>query len=149
MEVQQICNTCEKTFTPLDSSKGLFCTKECYWNSKKRKTDYVCNQCGNQTSPVKGVELCQPCEVKRRKGEKHPMWKGALVSYRSLHKWVERELGKPTSCESCSKFGEGHNMHWANISGEYKREVSDWMRLCPQCHKDFDLQKSTFNKNHV
>jgi len=26
-------------------------------------------------------------------------------------------------------------IHWHNISGEYKRDVSDWIRLCAKCHK--------------
>ncbi|MEN6567167.1 MAG: hypothetical protein ABFC57_12805 [Veillonellales bacterium] len=27
---------------------------------------------------------------------------------------------------------------WANISGEYKRSRSDYMELCPSCHRLFD-----------
>lgn len=135
------CKTCESNFTPSKNSKGLYCSRECYWNSKKRKSDYVCIDCGKQTSPVKSVRRCMACEAKNRSGEKSPTWKGALVSYRTLHKWVQKTLGTPEECESCSTTGTGHSMHWANISGEYKREVSDWMRLCPQCHKDFDRQK--------
>ena|SRR3990167_5050758 len=54
--------------------------------------------------------------------------------YRGLHNWVERELGKPSLCAIC---GDDYRRmyHWANISGEYKRELSDWRRLCVPCHK--------------
>lgn len=136
-----ICKTCKKTFTFNRSSKNKFCSRECYWNSKKRVSEYCCVDCNKQISPTKKISRCKPCAGETRKGERHFSWKGALVSYRALHKWVERKLGKPNQCEACDKKGTGHNMHWANISGEYKRDITDWVRLCPQCHKDFDSQK--------
>jgi len=48
-------------------------------------------------------------------------------------------LGKPDTCEHCG-VGElkGHQIHWADKSGQYKRELSDWLRLCVQCHKLYD-----------
>lgn len=30
---------------------------------------------------------------------------------------------------------------WANISGEYKRDRSDWVMLCPSCHRKIDMGK--------
>ncbi len=149
MAVQEICNTCKCEFIPSRCSKGLFCSQECYWNSKKRKSEYICKDCGVQTSPVKSVQLCKACEVKRRRGKAHHAWTGSLVGYSALHSWIRRELGTPNECECCGVNGDGHDMHWANISGEYKRELSDWMRLCPQCHKDYDLQKISFNKENL
>ena len=53
--------------------------------------------------------------------------------YRSLHLWVERRLGKRQECWECGTT-EDRRYHWANISGEYKRETSDWRRLCVPCH---------------
>jgi len=35
---------------------------------------------------------------------------------------------------------------WANISGEYKRDVSDYIQLCPSCHRKFDMGKITLNQ---
>lgn len=71
--------------------------------------------------------------------EFHPRWKGDEVSYRSLHKWVEKHLGKPHFCEHCKKSDLKHRQyHWANISGEYIRNVNDWRRLCVKCHKAYD-----------
>ena len=29
-------------------------------------------------------------------------------------------------------------LHWANISGKYKRSLDDWKALCASCHKLFD-----------
>lgn len=119
-----ICKTCEKSFTPKSSSKGIFCSYECYWNSKKRRKEYVCEICGGQVSPVKSVKKCFTCASRARRGNKHFNWKGALVGYSALHSWVRRELGTPNKCECCGTTGEGHSMHWANISGEYKSDLS-------------------------
>lgn len=27
---------------------------------------------------------------------------------------------------------------WSNISGEYKRNLADWQRLCAKCHQLYD-----------
>lgn len=75
-------------------------------------------------------------------GDKNPLWKGDKVSYRSLHKWVDRKLGQPQQCVSCNDTSK-HRYHWANISHEYKRDVNDWIRLCPKCHKSYDTNKLT------
>lgn len=73
-----------------------------------------------------------------QQGANHFAWKGKEVSYRNLHRWVERLIGKPSKCVNCSITGYGHKMHWANLSGHYKRELTDWVRLCPKCHKAYD-----------
>jgi len=55
--------------------------------------------------------------------------------YRNIHKWVVKELGQPEECVECGKDGlTGRQIHWANLSGEYKKDISDWMRLCVRCH---------------
>lgn len=78
----------------------------------------------------------------KRKGqllnEKNHMWKGEQVSYRNLHRWVERHLGKPKRCEYCGKTGSAKQIHWANKSHLYLRDLSDWLRLCVSCHKKYD-----------
>lgn len=63
----------------------------------------------------------------------NPAWKTAIPGYRVLHYWVERIKGKPNFCEIC-KSDSKKTYQWANISGEYKKEVSDWRRLCASCH---------------
>ena len=63
--------------------------------------------------------------------ESHPQWKGDKVGYFSLHNWIKRNLGEPTKCVN------GHitkRYYWANISGEYKRDFSDWHELCWHCN---------------
>lgn len=72
-------------------------------------------------------------------GEVNHNWKGENVSYRNLHRWVERYSGKPSRCEHCGSYNlMGRKIHWANISGRYLRNLNDWIRLCVKCHKAFD-----------
>lgn len=73
-----------------------------------------------------------------KSGEVHYNWKGNNVGYVALHKWIYKVLGQPNKCSECGKIGNGRSMNWANKSQEYKREVSDWIRLCPKCHKNYD-----------
>ena len=37
--------------------------------------------------------------------ERHGGWKGDNVGRNALHRWVEKRLGKPTTCEHCGKTG--------------------------------------------
>ena len=75
-------------------------------------------------------------------GKNNPIFKGDTVGYRALHLWVERNLGKPENCIHCGITGlTGHLINWANKSGEYKRDLEDWLRLCVKCHREFDLKR--------
>lgn len=69
-------------------------------------------------------------------GEKNCNWKGDEVGYSALHDWIQSQLGTPDTCENCEQSGlTGHQIHWHNIGHEYKRNLTDWMRLCAKCHK--------------
>lgn len=71
--------------------------------------------------------------------EKSARWKGQGVGYRSLHVWVAKWLGKPQECQVCGSKNEGsRKYHWANKSGFYLRELSDWIRVCVKCHSAHD-----------
>lgn len=60
-----------------------------------------------------------------------------LTEYRTLHHWVQKQLGKPNECENCSTT-IAKRFHWANLSGDYLQNVSDWARLCVLCHMLID-----------
>lgn len=80
-------------------------------------------------------------------------WKGEEASYHAKHMWVRKHYGKPNECEQegCSYpkvvnagrtiIDKPSRYEWANISGEYKRERSDWVMLCPSCHRKIDMGK--------
>jgi len=121
---------------------------------------YLCKDCGDSKSR-KGL-YCKPCGYKNRAktgfkvghkfyagGEKgwfskgHVPWSkgkdlgGTSSHYDTLHDWVQRHRGKPSYCEHCHST-TAKRYDWSNISGEYKRELDDWQRLCRKCHSRYD-----------
>jgi hypothetical protein len=76
---------------------------------------------------------------KRMKDEKHFAWKGNKVSYRCLHLWIQRKLGKAQKCVVCGKLKTTpKSVGWANIDHKYKRNLTDWISLCVSCHAIYD-----------
>ena len=73
---------------------------------------------------------------------KHWRWKGDKVQYGALHTWVRRRLGKPNYCAYCEST-TAKKYEWCNISKTYRRELSDWVRLCTSCHRLYDYGKIT------
>jgi len=67
----------------------------------------------------------------------HPFWKGNDVGYYALHAWVVRKWGKADCCENDASH-IGRRYEWSNISGKYKRERSNWEKLCQSCHRKAD-----------
>jgi hypothetical protein len=83
---------------------------------------------------------CQHCFLE---GKANPLWKGDDVGYDSLHRWVTRHKPKPKVCEIC-KTKEPYDL--ANISGKYKRDVSDFQWLCRSCHMKSDGRLNNLKK---
>jgi hypothetical protein len=103
-----------------------------FWSGKKRP--------GISKILLKGIE--------KRSGKNHYEWKGDDVGYISLHKWVVKQLGKAIKCSNNINH-KAKKFFWANISGEYKRDISDWHELCPSCNKlDGIPINKRFNKNN-
>lgn len=71
------------------------------------------------------------------RGENNPNWKGDEAGYFAIHDWVKLRLGKPRLCSECGTT-EAKKYEWANISGQCKRELTDWRRLCVSCHRKWD-----------
>lgn len=75
----------------------------------------------------------------KKKGTANPMWKGDFVKYPALHTWMITNYGRPNECEFCGST-DRKMYHWANKTGMYKRDRSDWLRLCVPCHKKYDAR---------
>ena len=102
------------------------------WSQQRKRNKFALGH----TSPFKGKKLSWMT------GENHCAWKGSKVGYRALHTWVRKQLGTPDKCGNCGKSGlSGKHIHWANKSGKYTRDISDWLRLCTPCHKAYDLKR--------
>jgi len=69
-------------------------------------------------------------------GEGNPFWKGDNVGYGALHDYVRSKKAKPILCEDCKTTK--YQLDLANISGEYKRDLSDWEYICRKCHMNKD-----------
>ena len=57
--------------------------------------------------------------------------------YSAVHKWMHYHFAKDNICENCGTT-ESTKYEWANLSGEYKRDISDWAELCVSCHRLID-----------
>ncbi len=60
-----------------------------------------------------------------------------IPGYFAVHDWIKRHYGKASKCEDCGTK-ETSRYHWANISGKYLKDVNDFKKLCPSCHKKMD-----------
>ncbi len=143
------CKTCNKlVIKPYTRSvkdftqRAKYCSKECRYKSMVGRIPW--------NKGLEGIHLSPKTEFKKNhktwnKGLSSPYiaelnvnWKGDKVGYHGIHKWVVRWKGKPQICENCGKNGNKQRMHWANIDHKYRRVLDDYIRLCPQCHADYD-----------
>lgn len=153
------CLTCYTKFwvqnNLLKIGKGKYCSKPCL-NKGQVGTEARWVKRGNsallntgRTRFKTGQVFSSESEKKRianiPKGEGHTNWKGDMVGYTALHDWVRSQLGMPRQCEECGE-NKRKMYHWANRSGEYKRDISDWIRLCVPCHKALDLNRISHYK---
>lgn len=131
--IEKNCLLCKALFLtyPSHAARRKYCSCAC--NAKANRP-----QVGHKLSESVREHLSR---VRKglHVGPRNPLWKGNKVGYRALHYWVSTHLGKPTTCESCKKTGlTGRKIQWANKSRQYKRDLSDWMRLCVPCHMQYD-----------
>ena len=141
MEEEKTCQYCGKKFikTPKVSKskweRRKFCSQLC--GNKGKDSSHL-----EKYSFQKGVSANPDTQFKTEDtiGIKNYKWKGNNASYAAKHIWVKYHYGSPQHCDICG-ISEERMYHWANISGEYKRERSDWLRLCVPCHKRADLKR--------
>ena len=70
-------------------------------------------------------------------------WKGMRASYVAKHMWIYKYYGKASFCTN-DQSHLAKRFEWANISGNYLRERTDYKPLCPSCHRRMDMK----NKCH-
>jgi len=84
---------------------------------------------------------CHTCTWKNRRNSKIAHGK-AIPQYSQVHWQMQKKYGKPTICEKCGFTHDNtRRFHWANLSGEYTLDRSDWLRLCVSCHKRMDNKR--------
>lgn len=136
MKIIKVCLNCKKNFLWSASPSrvklkwGKFCSKNCkskYWTPFIKPWK---NSIGKPAHNRGKIQLST-------RDENNPNWKGDRVKYGGLHAWIVLRLGKPKKCELCG-ITSSKKYEWANKSGEYKRDLSDWIRLCTSCHHKYD-----------
>src|SRR5262245_29698370 len=70
--------------------------------------------------------------ARKATGTEHGNWKGDEVGYFGLHAWVYRHKTKTGRCSECGDRPETRT-DWANVSGEYRRDLDDFVELCVPC----------------
>lgn len=161
-----VCTNPFRTFpSQIKLGKGKYCSYKCYGIAQGGKKERICLNCkivfnvkSSKIGQGRGKYCSRVCHNLDRRNhiykreEEHQNWKGDKVKYVALHQWVYRQLGQPDYCSNPSciyprKDSQGKLMitpkryEWANKSHEYKRELSDWLRLCASCHTKYDLGK--------
>lgn len=116
--------------------RGSYCSRTCYWI-------YIKGKPNGRKGMIFSAEIRKRMSVGsigKGSNEKNSQWKGDNVGYQALHAWIVRKLGKASFCSN-DKTHLTNRYHWANISGEYKRDILDYKSLCPLCHAAFDRDK--------
>jgi len=112
---------------------------------RKDTAKYCSRSCTvkNRDNPLKGRKFPKGSLAKLR--ENNPMWGVTKVprpGYAALHQWVKLRLDKPSACEHCWR---NTSLDLANKSGNYTRDLSDWLWLCKQCHHVYDGRDECLN----
>lgn len=132
---KRLCKTCNKEITH-GTWRRVYCSQECKLNGYWGRINKGLNKGRKMSEEVK-QKISEGIKRLNRLDDKNTNWKGNKVGYQGLHIWIRRKLGKASKCNFCRSTRK-RIYHWANISGEYKRDSNDFMELCPECHVAYD-----------
>jgi hypothetical protein len=104
----------------------------------------ICEGCGIEFM-ARGPKIRFCTNVCAKTGAASHRWKGDSVGIDALHTWIRRRFPKPEFCQECKK---SPTYDLANISNEYKRDISDWEWLCRKCHMGKDGRNATLKKHN-
>lgn len=147
--VTTLCQNCGKEVYSLPGKAkighGKYCSRSCratanYPNNLKAFS-------GGEIAKNSGrMALRRFTEEVRKDETLHGKWAGDEVGYSALHQWLRRRYGDPCMCEVCGTCDPGRKYEWANISYEYRRDRSDFKRMCISCHRKYDKRSGTKNR---
>jgi hypothetical protein len=105
----------------------------------------------------KKISIANKGKTNHFKGKKRPensgkhnhCWKGDDASYVAKHIWIRKNKSISDVCEHCKKKKSPKELDAANISGEHKRDIHDYIWLCKKCHSKFDGLSEIQKIRHV
>ena len=76
------------------------------------------------------------------------------AKYTAKHMWAYKHIARTGTCQKCGREPEPYKgmkvgTDFANLSGEYKRDIEDWVELCRSCHGKVDKPRSHRRKEAV
>lgn len=141
------------TVSKEDWTTTYYCSKECYWQSKKGKTSWnkglkFPGQT-RSTSFKKGRKTWNKGLLGYMAGSLNGRWQGDDITYGQKHERLTTKYGRPKQCEFCDKVGEKKlvktkifkrwTIEWALKHGrEYSTNKEDYFQLCRRCHSNYD-----------
>ncbi len=71
------------------------------------------------------------------RGEAAPNWKAEGFAYSTVHGWLRKVASKTGECSACGARPKTRT-EWANLSGSYLRDITDYAEMCVSCHHRYD-----------
>lgn len=148
MPVELTCVKCGGLFKvpPSTFKKGTvkYCSRKCHYDAT-RGVSFI-NAGSFKNGHVMTKEIREKISttmtgqkigfaIHPRIGEMQWNWKGSNVGMTALHDWVKLHKQKSECCQQCGKKAD---LDCANISGQYFRDVDDYIWLCKSCHARYD-----------
>lgn len=110
------------------------CSKAGIMSASKKRKMWSCTGCDvkKELAQLTKKKFCSKECFNKYQTHKVPK------TYGTLHAWVRRNFGTPSLCEHCGT-NKSKKFEWANITGQYLLDRTDWARLCCQCHRRYDV----------
>lgn len=140
------CKRCSKKYkvpiSRLEDGRGKYCSKDCHYKDKKgfrrsKNTEFKKGQIPFNKGKNIQTNTGRTHFKKGDSEDKCVNWIGDNVGYCGVHSWIRKKYGSPKKCEHCGTT-KSKRFEWANISGKYKRDRKDFLRLCKKCHHKYD-----------
>lgn len=136
--MDKVCPVCNISFhiSPSQDKRRVRCGNKCKGIAYKGKNH------SPETQFQKGMKAWNDGKTHEEDeriagGEFHYEWKGDKVGYGALHDWIRKQLTQAQTCRDCN---QPKKLDLSNISGQYKRDATDWEWLCKSCHVIKDIK---------
>lgn len=121
----QVCKICDIYFEPSSNSKGKFCSRDCYKQSRNKPVTKTCKNCGkNFTIPNTRRKTAKYCSWECSQsisGDKHPRWQGGPqagwyrrtygISLEQYDQMYDSQDGECAICETNKPGGISNRFH--------------------------------------